>query len=485
MIPMEPVKAGSTSQIIEFDVFDSSSTTGARLTGLVYNTASLTAYYSRQNAVGAWTQISLATMTKGTWASGGFVASDGTNSPGCYQLGLPDAALASAAGVNYVQVVIKGAANMVPVHIRIPLWGNVPKDIYDVVAHSDYGNAKLVRSTTPANPLDVSATGEAGLDFANVKAAASPTTLTNVTVPIVTTLTSAPGDSTGITTLLARIVGTLAAGTHSPQSGDAYAAVVDATVGLAAIEALVDELESRLTALRAAALDNLDVAVSTRNAVAPDNEGIGNALTQATEANAHAHDIDGRLPLLPAAAGDIPSAATVAAAVEAALVNEGDATALLQAIGDKIAGDLTAGDLTALAIASAVRTNLSTELARIDAAISTRLAESGYTEPDNAGIAAAATSAELVAAKAEIIAAGGGDIGDGVTITQDTLDTDGEALGRVQPYGVVTVYRAGVAEYQFDADADGDFSYALPAGSTWTLISRKAGYRDASAEVAT
>lgn len=68
------------------------------------------------------------------------------------------------------------------------------------------------------------------------------------------------------------------------------------------------------------------------------------------------------------------------AEIEAALVNEGDATALLQAIADKIASDLTAGDLTAVAIASAVRTNLATELARIDVAISTRLASAAFEE---------------------------------------------------------------------------------------------------------
>lgn len=46
---------------------------------------------------------------------------------------------------------------------------------YNIVNHGDYGNAKLVRSTTPANTLDVSATGEAGLDFANIKDSASNT----------------------------------------------------------------------------------------------------------------------------------------------------------------------------------------------------------------------------------------------------------------------------------------------------------------------
>ena len=63
---------------------------------------------------------------------------------------------------------------------------NQTGDSYAVVAHADYGNAKLVRSTTPANALDVSATGEAGLDFNNIKDATGAHTLTNITVPNVT-----------------------------------------------------------------------------------------------------------------------------------------------------------------------------------------------------------------------------------------------------------------------------------------------------------
>ena len=53
----------------------------------------------------------------------------------------------------------------------------------------------------------------------------------------------------------------------------------------------------------------------------------------------------------------------------------------LQAIADKISADWTAGDLSALAIASAVRINLAIELARIDAAITTRLSAFDYTPP--------------------------------------------------------------------------------------------------------
>lgn len=61
-------------------------------------------------------------------------------------------------------------------------------DNYPIVSHADYGNAQLVRSTTPANTLDVSATGEAGLDFDNIKDATGAHTLTNITVPNVTTV---------------------------------------------------------------------------------------------------------------------------------------------------------------------------------------------------------------------------------------------------------------------------------------------------------
>jgi hypothetical protein len=58
----------------------------------------------------------------------------------------------------------------------------------------------LVRSTTPANALTVVATGQCGLNFDDVNAATAPTTLTNITVPVVSTLTG-----------------------HTVQTGDSYA----------------------------------------------------------------------------------------------------------------------------------------------------------------------------------------------------------------------------------------------------------------------
>lgn len=112
------VKKGSTSKLMEIFISDSSSGTGAGLTGLAYNTAGLTAYYYRSGAASA-TAITLATMTLGTWATGGFIVVDGTNMPGWYQIGIPDAALAT--GANTVTIHLKGATNMVPLPIEIQL----------------------------------------------------------------------------------------------------------------------------------------------------------------------------------------------------------------------------------------------------------------------------------------------------------------------------------------------------------------------------
>jgi hypothetical protein len=78
---------------------------------------------------------------------------------------------------------------------------NQGADNNTILAHADYGNAKLVRSTTPANKLDVSNTGEAGLDFANIKNATGAHTLTNITVPTCTTNTDMRGTNGANTTV--------------------------------------------------------------------------------------------------------------------------------------------------------------------------------------------------------------------------------------------------------------------------------------------
>lgn len=112
------LKAGTTSKLLTVFIQDNSVTTGAGLTGLVYNSGSLTAYYYREGAASA-VAITLADMTVGTWGSGGFKAVDATNLPGVYNLGIPDAAL--AAGAKSVIVMLKGATNMAPLVLEIEL----------------------------------------------------------------------------------------------------------------------------------------------------------------------------------------------------------------------------------------------------------------------------------------------------------------------------------------------------------------------------
>ena len=116
---MLAIKQGATDQTVYIFVQDSSETTGVGLTGLVHNTASLTAYYVRNR--GSATQITLATLAAANSAhsDGGFKEVDATNMPGIYRLDLPDAACAS--GADEVIVFLKGATDMAPVAKEILL----------------------------------------------------------------------------------------------------------------------------------------------------------------------------------------------------------------------------------------------------------------------------------------------------------------------------------------------------------------------------
>src|SRR3989304_1527887 len=101
-----PGKADSTLYIF---IPDASSSVGAGLTGLVYNSSGLVCYYVRTLAAAA--QLTLATQTVGgAHSDGGFVEVSAANMPGMYRLDLSDAIVAT--GVPYVSIMLKGAANM-------------------------------------------------------------------------------------------------------------------------------------------------------------------------------------------------------------------------------------------------------------------------------------------------------------------------------------------------------------------------------------
>lgn len=117
--------AGATSQTIDVFIQDSSSTIGAGLSGLAFNTSGLKAYY-RLGATGSATQITLATQTVGgAWSSGGFVEIDSTNMKGAYRVDVPNAALAST---PWATLYFYGATNMAPVVAELEIVSYNPFD---------------------------------------------------------------------------------------------------------------------------------------------------------------------------------------------------------------------------------------------------------------------------------------------------------------------------------------------------------------------
>ncbi len=114
---LQLVKA-TTSYPAYIFIQDSSSTTGAGLTGLLFNSAGLVGSFVRPLA--ARVAVTLVTQTvTGVYSSGGFVEVDATNMPGIYRFDPPNAALAT--GVDAVVIMLKGATNMAPLSLEIQL----------------------------------------------------------------------------------------------------------------------------------------------------------------------------------------------------------------------------------------------------------------------------------------------------------------------------------------------------------------------------
>lgn len=132
-------KAGTTSKRIRVFIANSG---GDPLTALVHNSSGLTAYYLRDGDSSP-TQISLVTATVGTFTSGGFKEVHSTNMPGVYELGIPNAALAS--GATAVNIVLKGATDMRQVNVEIEL------DAVDYQDSQRFGLASLPSVNPAAN----------------------------------------------------------------------------------------------------------------------------------------------------------------------------------------------------------------------------------------------------------------------------------------------------------------------------------------------
>jgi hypothetical protein len=510
------VKPGSTDVSIQVWIQDSSSATGAGLTGLTFETASLTCYYCRPGAAAA--ALALATQTvDGAHSDGGFKEIDATNMPGWNRLDLSDAIV--AAGVRSVGLHLHGATNMAPTPLEIDLsnqadtvgWngvllsttnplpnaapdaagglpisdaGGLDLDTYikrleaawtaALAARIDenisaaktltaaYDSAKtaaaagakmdlvdapnataitalaagieaaiinegdatavlqaiadkiagdwtagdlsavaiasavktameaagshltLVKAKTdnlPSDPADQSAV-EAAINALNDLSALDAQAAVAAALLAYGASTYAGGDTAGTTTLLTRIVGTLLAGNHTAQSGDAYARLgaptgASVSADVADVESKVDDLEGRLTAARAGYLDllntNLDAKVSTRLATtgytAPDNTNIGNIATAVAHATSGLSALKTLIDAIPTTAA--PTTAQIKTAMEAA----GSHLALIKAATDNLPSDPADQSILAAAIA-AVALQI-TALGALAITVQSPVAESG------------------------------------------------------------------------------------------------------------
>ena len=111
----------------------------------------------------------------------------------------------------------------------------------------------------------------------------------------------------------------------------------------------------------------------------------------------------------------VPTASQIASQVRTELSTE------LARIDAAISSRLAAVSYSAAPTTAAIRTELSIELARIDAAISTRLSTSGYTTPPSASTNAAAIRTELSTELARIDAAVSSRLAPGGTLARVTL----------------------------------------------------------------
>jgi hypothetical protein len=227
------VTKGATDRSVVLRIINA--TTGVPEAGVVFNTSGIDLWYRREGAAKTTiTEATLAALTT-AHADGGFLhISDGD-----YRLDLPDAAFAT--GANYVDfggtvtgmVVIGGRVRLVDFSLEVAaLVANVTQfggtngtfsGGRPEVNASHWGGtavaSALVRGnviqwtgtnvTTPdvAGSPKVTVTAGTGTGQISLSSGAVllQATQTGVTIPTVTTLTNAPSDSAGVTTLLSRV----------------------------------------------------------------------------------------------------------------------------------------------------------------------------------------------------------------------------------------------------------------------------------------
>lgn len=176
--------AGATSKSVDVFLVQNAGATspGNPITGLAYNTSSLTGYY-RKGATGTLTAITLATQTVGgAYSSGGFVEISSTNAPGAYRFDIPDTVIATAGEAN---ITFNGAANLATHMLKIIVTA---VDFYDTVRMGltalpnavAAGSGGLLTSGTGSNQL-TTASGQVTVATNNDKTGYTASTVSDKT----------------------------------------------------------------------------------------------------------------------------------------------------------------------------------------------------------------------------------------------------------------------------------------------------------------
>src|ERR1041384_4181409 len=140
---------GATSQLIEIMLRDS--TTGQGKTGLA--AASVTAYYIREGGSSNTSMTLDGTMTLGTWKTLGWVEVDSTHQKGLYQLGIPNAAIAT--GANAVTFILT-ASGTIDKALRLVL---LDADLRDATRLGLSALPNATAGATNGLPLSVDSSG--------------------------------------------------------------------------------------------------------------------------------------------------------------------------------------------------------------------------------------------------------------------------------------------------------------------------------------
>jgi len=182
------IKRNSTSQSIDIFIPNSSSTTGAGLTGLVFNSAGLTCAQRVGNAAAAAITLATLTLPTSAYSSGGFKEVDSSLMPGVYRFDIPNAQLTTA---GILILYFKGATNMAPVVVEIEV---TEIDIYDVIRGGLTAIPNVAQGSSGSLPTG-SATGQVTVATNNDKTgyALSGTQTFNMTGSITGSLSGSVG----------------------------------------------------------------------------------------------------------------------------------------------------------------------------------------------------------------------------------------------------------------------------------------------------